>query len=72
MWKIFKNLTKKELGFAFLALVFIVLQVWLDLTLPDYMSEITTYVQTPGSAMSDIGLQEEKCFFAPSAVLLPQ
>ncbi len=54
MWKIFKNLTKKELGFAFLALVFIVLQVWLDLTLPDYMSEITTYVQTPGSAMSDI------------------
>ena len=35
-------------------LYLIVLQVWLDLTLPDYMSEITTYVQTPGSAMSDI------------------
>jgi len=34
--------------------VFIVLQVWLDLKLPDYMSEITQFVQTPGSEMRDI------------------
>ncbi|WP_455504905.1 ABC transporter ATP-binding protein, partial [Clostridium sp.] len=29
-------------------------QVWLDLKLPDYMSEITQLVQTPGSEMSEI------------------
>lgn len=33
---------------------FIVVQVWLDLKLPDYMSSITTLVQTEGSAMNDI------------------
>ncbi|MDR0859110.1 MAG: ABC transporter ATP-binding protein/permease [Oscillospiraceae bacterium] len=34
------------------ALVFA--QVWLDLKLPDYMAEITTRVQTPGSEMRDV------------------
>lgn len=34
--------------------IFIVAQVWLDLKMPDYMSTITTLVQTPGSEMSDI------------------
>ena len=37
-------------------LIFIIGQVWLDLTMPDYMSEITTLVQTEGSAMSEIWL----------------
>lgn len=32
----------------------IVFQVWLDLKLPDYMSEITVLVQTEGSQMSEI------------------
>ena len=54
MLKLLKYLTKQDWGFAVLALVFIVAQVWLDLTMPDYMSEITTLVQTQGSAMSDI------------------
>lgn len=36
------------------SLIFIVAQVWLDLKMPDYMSTITTLVQTPGSEMSDI------------------
>ena len=39
---------------ALCCLGFIVAQVWLDLKSPDYMAEITTLVQTPGSAMSDI------------------
>ena len=34
--------------------MFIVLQVWLELTMPDYMSEITRLVQTEGSKMSEI------------------
>ena len=54
MLKIFKNLTMKEALLAGLSLVFIVIQVWLDLKLPDYMSEITMLVQTEGSQMSDI------------------
>ena len=37
-----------------LSVVLIVGQVWLDLTMPDYMSEITRLVQTEGSAMADI------------------
>lgn len=39
-----------------LSTLLIVGQVWLDLTMPDYMSEITTLVQTEGSAMADIWL----------------
>ena len=54
MLKLLKYLTKGDWGLAVLALGFIVAQVWLDLTMPDYMSEITTLVQTEGSAMSDI------------------
>jgi len=54
MLKLFKNLTKKEWLFAGLCLVFIVINVWLDLELPDYMSEITMLVQTEGSSMSEI------------------
>ena len=37
-----------------LSVVLIVGQVWLDLTMPDCMSEITRLVQTEGSAMADI------------------
>lgn len=37
-----------------IALVSIIGQIWLDLTLPDYMSNITELVETPGSSMSDI------------------
>ena len=56
MLKIFKYLKPKEWMMAGISLVFIVTQVWLDLKLPDYMSEITTLTQTEGSAMSDIWL----------------
>ncbi len=54
MLKIFKYLKLKEWAQAAISLVFIVIQVWLDLKLPDYMSDITRLVQTPGSAMSDV------------------
>lgn len=54
MIKLFRNLTKKDLGLVGLSLVFIVLQVWLDLTMPDYMSEITRLIQTDGSTMTEI------------------
>ncbi|MCL2078985.1 MAG: ABC transporter ATP-binding protein/permease [Oscillospiraceae bacterium] len=54
MLKIFKYLKPKECFFAGIGLIFIVAQVWLDLKMPDYMYEITTLTQTPGSAMKDI------------------
>ena len=54
MLRILKYLSKAEIGQMLIALVTIVGQVYLDLKLPDYMSDITKLVETPGSAMSDI------------------
>ena len=50
MLKLFKNLSKKEYLYIFISIFFIVIQVFLDLKLPDYMSNITTLVQTGGSS----------------------
>jgi len=54
MKKILRYLKKKDWLMILISLVFIVVQVALDLKMPDYMSEITRYVQTEGSAMSDV------------------
>lgn len=54
MLKLLKNFTKKDYLLIFICVIFIVFQVWLDLKLPDYMSEITVLVKTEGSQMSDI------------------
>ena len=54
MVKILKYLKPTEWLLVAISLLFIVAQVWLDLKLPDYMSEITSYVQTEDSTMSQI------------------
>ncbi len=54
MLKLIKNFTKKEWILALMCLVLVVTQVWLELKMPDYMSEITKLVQTEGSQMKDI------------------
>ena len=54
MLKILKYLKKKDWLYFAVALVFIVCHVKLELTMPEYMSEITMLVQTPGSEMADI------------------
>jgi len=54
MAKIFKNFGKKEWILACISLAFVVVQVWLDLKLPDYMKEITALVTVEGSKMNDI------------------
>ncbi len=54
MVRIFKYLKSKEWLFIFFSFIFILAQVWLDLKLPDYMSEITILVQVEGSTMEDI------------------
>lgn len=56
MLKLFKRFQRKEAVMILICLIFIIGQVWLDLTMPDYMSEITTLVQTEGSAMAEIWL----------------
>ena len=54
MFKLFKNLTKKDLLYVVICITLIVFQVWLELKMPDYMSEITRLVQTEGSKMKNI------------------
>jgi len=54
MLKILKYLTKKDWMFVLFSFLFVVVQVYLDLRLPDYMSEITRLVQTPNSEMREI------------------
>ena len=54
MIRIFRYLKPKEWGMAFAALCFIVTQVYFDLRLPDYMSEVTRLTQTQGSSIAEI------------------
>ena len=54
MIKLLKNLGEKEWILVAICLILIVGQVWLELRMPDYMSEITVLVQTEGSQMSEI------------------
>lgn len=54
MLRILRKLSGKNVAFVFVCALFIFAQVWLDLTLPDYMSEITMLLQTQGSQMSEI------------------
>lgn len=60
MLKLFKNLKKAEWTLAAVSGVFIIMQVWLDLTMPEYMAQITSLVQMPGSSMKEILLAGAK------------
>lgn len=60
MLKLFKNLKKVEWTLAAVSGVFIIMQVWLDLTMPEYMAQITSLVQMPGSSMKEILLAGAK------------
>lgn len=67
MLKLFKYLSKADWARLFVALIFLVAGVGLDLKLPDYMREITTLVQTQGSALSEVLIAGGKmllCAFA--------
>ena len=54
MLKLLKNLNKKDWIYSFICAALVVVQVWLELKMPDYMSNITQLVQTRGASMSDI------------------
>ena len=54
MLKVLKNLDKKDYLMFALSVILIIIQVWLDLKLPDYMSKITILIQTEGSTLGEI------------------
>ncbi len=57
MIKVFKQFNKKDWALVFVVAILIVFQVWLDLKLPDYMSEITRILQSEGYIIKDILVQ---------------
>jgi len=57
MFKLFKKLGKKQLIYSLICILFVAANVFFELKIPDYMSEITVLVQTKGSKISDILLQ---------------
>lgn len=54
MRKLFRYFQKKDVGLILIAVCFTALGVYADLTIPDYMSDITTLIETSGTEMSDI------------------
>jgi len=54
MLKILKYFNSKNVWFIMISTAFIVLQVYLDLKLPDYLAEITKLVQTEGNSLSEM------------------
>lgn len=54
MIKLFKNLEKKDLLIILFVAVLVIFSVFLDLKLPEYMSDITRLVQTEDSTMNEI------------------
>ena len=70
MLKLAKKLGKKEIFCILISICFVTFQVWLDLKIPDYMTEITRYVQTEGSTISDVlnpGIKMILCAFGSLA-----
>ena len=71
MIKLLKRMRRQEALMALLCAVLVGVQVYFDLRLPDFMTQLTTLIKTPGSAMADIlsvGAQMLGCTLA-SAVL---
>ena len=70
MLKLIKNMRRKEKEMALLCLVFVVAQIYFDLRLPDYMTELTMLIKTSGTTadIAAVGLKMLGCT-AASAVL---
>ena len=71
MIKLFKQMQRKEWLMAGLCAVLVLGQIYFDLRLPDYMSNLTVLIKSPDSTMSDIfntGAEMLACTLA-SAVL---
>ena len=71
MLKLLKYLSIKDRFYAFICVMLVAGQVWFDLTMPDYMSDITKLIVTPGSPSADIWIAGAKmlsCAIASAAL----
>ena len=71
MIKLLKRMRKREALMTLICALLVVVQVYFDLKLPDYMTQLTTLIKTPGSETADVlsvGGQMLLCTLA-SAVL---
>ena len=71
MLKLIGRLRRNDILLALLCSLLVLGQIYFDLELPDYMSDLTVLIETPGSTMGDIlhtGLEMLGCTLA-SAVL---
>lgn len=71
MIKLLKNMRPKEIIMSIICVIFILGQIYFDLSLPDYMTELTTLLKTPNtdvSALMNVGLKMILCTLC-SAVL---
>lgn len=70
MLKLLKSMRRKEIIMALICIVLIVGQVYFDLRLPDYMTDLTSLIKTSGSTgdILNVGLKMLGCT-AVSAVL---
>lgn len=62
MYKLLKKTNSTERMLILFSIFLILIQVWLDLTVPDYMSKITTLLQESGTTTSDI--------FSPGMIMI--
>ena len=65
MLKLLQNLRRREWTMAAVCAVLILGQIYFDLSLPDYMSNLTVLIKTPGSTMGDILNTGLECWAAP-------
>lgn len=71
MIKLLKNMRPKEIIMSIICVIFVLGQIYFDLSLPDYMTELTTLLKTPNtevSALINVGLKMILCTLC-SAVL---
>ena len=70
MLKLLKNMRRKEVLMTLLCAVLVVVQIYFDLRLPDYMTDLTTLIKTSGTTADilSVGMKMLACTLA-SAVL---
>ena len=54
MFKLLRKLDKKDISMIIVAILLIILQVFLELKIPDYMTEITRLIQTEDTVVTDV------------------
>ena len=68
MLKLLRKMRRREWGMAAVCTLLILGQIYFDLALPDYMSDLTVLIESPESAMSDIlrtGAEMLGCILPP-------